>query len=227
MLVVRGGTVTELAPAAAGPLGAMTSAPISPLLSLLRLARPLRSRLLIAAGAGAMATGCGVALLAVSGFLLARASQHPDIAALSVAVVAVRGLSIGRGRLPVCRAACLARRRVPGSGPDPGRRSGAGSRRSRPPGCPRSGPATCWPGWSATSTPPRTCSSAESRPRWPRRSSARPRSWRAWCCSARRAWCSRPGCWPAASSGRLLALSRGPGSGPAHRAGHAASSARR
>jgi ATP-binding cassette, subfamily C, bacterial CydC len=40
---------------------------------------------------------CGVALLAVSGFLLARASQHPDIAALSVAVVAVRGLSIGRG----------------------------------------------------------------------------------------------------------------------------------
>ena len=67
-----------------------------PLFSLLRLARPLRGRLLIAAAAGAMATGCGVALLAVSGFLLARASQHPDIAALSVAVVAVRGLSIGR-----------------------------------------------------------------------------------------------------------------------------------
>ena len=63
---------------------------------MLRLARPLRSRLLIAAAAGAAATGCGVALLAVSGFLLARASQHPDIAALSVAVVAVRGLSIGR-----------------------------------------------------------------------------------------------------------------------------------
>jgi thiol reductant ABC exporter CydC subunit len=47
--------------------------------------------------AGAAATGCGVALLAVSGFLLARASQHPGILAISVAVVAVRGLSAGRG----------------------------------------------------------------------------------------------------------------------------------
>ncbi len=68
-----------------------------PLLRLLRLARPMRGRLLLAAAAGALATSCGVGLLAVSGFLLARASQHPDIAALSVAVVAVRGLSIGRG----------------------------------------------------------------------------------------------------------------------------------
>ncbi len=61
------------------------------------MAGPLRSRVLIAAAAGAIATGCGVALLAVSGFLLARASQHPNIAALSVAVVAVRALSLGRG----------------------------------------------------------------------------------------------------------------------------------
>ncbi|MGI9004699.1 MAG: thiol reductant ABC exporter subunit CydC [Streptosporangiaceae bacterium] len=67
-----------------------------PLLRLLVMAGPLRGRLLLAAGAGALATGCGVALLAVSGFLLARASQHPDIAALAVAVVAVRGLSVGR-----------------------------------------------------------------------------------------------------------------------------------
>ena len=67
-----------------------------PLLRMLRLAGPLRGGLLLAAGAGALATGCGVALLATSGFLLARASQHPDISALSVAVVAVRGLSIGR-----------------------------------------------------------------------------------------------------------------------------------
>jgi thiol reductant ABC exporter CydC subunit len=61
------------------------------------MARPLRGRLLGAAVAGAAATGCGVALLAVSGFLLARASQHPSILAISVAVVAVRALSIGRG----------------------------------------------------------------------------------------------------------------------------------
>ena len=68
-----------------------------PLLRLLAMARPLRGRLLGAAAAGAAATGCGTALLAVSGFLLARASQHPGILAISAAVVAVRALSVGRG----------------------------------------------------------------------------------------------------------------------------------
>ena len=68
-----------------------------PLLRLLAMARPLRGRLLLAVAAGAAATGCGVGLLAVSGFLLSRASQHPAILAISVAVVAVRALSVGRG----------------------------------------------------------------------------------------------------------------------------------
>jgi thiol reductant ABC exporter CydC subunit len=68
-----------------------------PLLRLLAMARPLRGRLLLAVLAGAAATGCGVALLAVSGFLLARASQHPSIIAISAAVVAVRAFSVGRG----------------------------------------------------------------------------------------------------------------------------------
>ncbi len=68
-----------------------------PLLRLLRLARPLRGQLLLAVAAGAAATSCGVALLAVSGFLLARASEHPGILAISAAVVAVRALSAGRG----------------------------------------------------------------------------------------------------------------------------------
>src|SRR5689334_14536402 len=68
-----------------------------PLLRLLGMARPLRGRLVLAVVAGAAATGCGVGLLAVSGFLLARASQHPGILAISVAVVAVRALSVGRG----------------------------------------------------------------------------------------------------------------------------------
>ncbi|HET9969781.1 MAG TPA: thiol reductant ABC exporter subunit CydC [Streptosporangiaceae bacterium] len=64
---------------------------------LLALGRPLRRQLLLVVAAGAAATGCGVALLAVSGFLLARASQHPNIIAISAAVVAVRALSAGRG----------------------------------------------------------------------------------------------------------------------------------
>jgi ATP-binding cassette, subfamily C, bacterial CydC len=67
------------------------------LLRLLAMGRPLRGRLLLAVAAGAAATGCGVGLLAVSGFLLARASQHLSIIAISVAVVAVRALSVGRG----------------------------------------------------------------------------------------------------------------------------------
>src|SRR5260370_20338642 len=71
-----------------------------PLLRLLRLARPLRGQLLLSVAAGAAAIGCGVALLAVSGFLLARASEHPNIIAISVAVVAGPALSIGRGGSP-------------------------------------------------------------------------------------------------------------------------------
>ena len=67
-----------------------------PLLRLLGLARPMRGQLLLAVAAGAAATGCAVALLAVSGFLLARASLHPNIVAISVAVVAVRALGVGR-----------------------------------------------------------------------------------------------------------------------------------
>jgi len=68
-----------------------------PLVRLLRLARPLRGRLALAVAAGAAATGCAVALLATSGFLLARASQHPSIVAITGAVVAVRAFSVGRG----------------------------------------------------------------------------------------------------------------------------------
>jgi ATP-binding cassette subfamily C protein CydC len=71
----------------------------SPLLRLLRLARPMRRELLFAVLAGAVGCGCGVALLATSGFLLARASQHPNIVAISIAVVLVRALSVGRGLL--------------------------------------------------------------------------------------------------------------------------------
>jgi ATP-binding cassette, subfamily C, bacterial CydC len=68
-----------------------------PLVRLLRLARPLRGQLALAVAAGAAATGCAVALLATSGFLLARASQHPNIVAITDAVVAVRAFSVGRG----------------------------------------------------------------------------------------------------------------------------------
>src|SRR5260370_1232609 len=113
------------APAAPRPSAPLLHSGRPPLLRLLAMARPLRGRLLLAVAAGAAATGCGVALLAVSGFLLARASQHPSIVAISVAVVAVRALSIGRG---VSR--YLGRRAPPGAG---FRGPGQGRVASRPP----------------------------------------------------------------------------------------------
>jgi len=81
----------------AEPLNAEPVTGQDPLLRMLRLGRVVRGRLVLASAAGAAATGCAVALLAVSGFLLARASQHPSIIAITAAVVAVRAFSVGRG----------------------------------------------------------------------------------------------------------------------------------
>ena len=127
----------------AGVSGVPAAAGRRPLLRLLWLARPMRAQLLVAVVAGAAAIGCGVALLATSGFMLARASQHPGIVAISVAVVAVRGLSVGRAvsryveRLASHDVAfrILADIRV------------AIYRRLErlAPAWPRSGPVTCWP----------------------------------------------------------------------------------
>ena len=80
----------------------MTSRGGSPLIRILALAGPMRGRLLLAALAGAAATGSGIALLAVSGYLLARASEHPPLVAVSIAVVAVRALGISRGVFRYC-----------------------------------------------------------------------------------------------------------------------------
>ena len=68
-----------------------------PLVRLLALGRPVRATLALAVAAGAVTVGAAIALMAASGFLLSRASQHPNIVALSVAIVAVRGLGITRG----------------------------------------------------------------------------------------------------------------------------------
>jgi ATP-binding cassette subfamily C protein CydC len=69
----------------------------SPVQRLLAMAKPLRPTLALAVLSGALTVGCGIALLGVSGFLIARASEHPNEVALAVAVVAVRAFGIGRG----------------------------------------------------------------------------------------------------------------------------------
>ncbi len=71
----------------------MSSGPIR---RLLRLARPVSGRLLLACLLGAMAIGSSVGLLAVSAWLISRASQQPPILTLEVAIVAVRAFGLGR-----------------------------------------------------------------------------------------------------------------------------------
>lgn len=71
----------------------------APIRRMLALARPLRATLVVAVLAGVLSVGCGVALLGVSGFLIARASEHPNEVALALAVVGVRAFGLGRGVL--------------------------------------------------------------------------------------------------------------------------------
>lgn len=74
-------------------------APMSPLRSILALARPHRRRLLLGAAAGALAIGASIGLMATSGYLISRAALQPPILALSVAIVGVRFFGISRGVL--------------------------------------------------------------------------------------------------------------------------------
>lgn len=59
--------------------------------------RPEWHRLAIATALGTLAIACGVGLLATSAWLISRASQQPQIVVLSLAIVWVRALGIGRG----------------------------------------------------------------------------------------------------------------------------------
>ncbi|MBE1536343.1 thiol reductant ABC exporter subunit CydC [Actinomadura algeriensis] len=61
--------------------------------------RPHGVRLVAAAVAGASAELCGVGLIAAAAWLIARAAQRPELAALTVAIVAVRGFAVAKGSL--------------------------------------------------------------------------------------------------------------------------------
>jgi thiol reductant ABC exporter CydC subunit len=63
------------------------------------LLRPAWLRLFAGALAAAAASGCAVALMATSAWLIARAAQHPPVLTLMVAIVSVRAFGIGRGLL--------------------------------------------------------------------------------------------------------------------------------
>ncbi len=63
---------------------------------ILELAPWPRRRFAAAVALGTLALGSAVGLMAVSAWLISRAAQHPPVLALGIAVVAVRGLAIGR-----------------------------------------------------------------------------------------------------------------------------------
>ncbi|MFG2089478.1 MULTISPECIES: thiol reductant ABC exporter subunit CydC [unclassified Spirillospora] len=61
--------------------------------------RPHGVRLVGAGLAGAAAELCGLGLIAAAAWLVARAAQRPELAALSLAIVAVRGFALAKGSL--------------------------------------------------------------------------------------------------------------------------------
>jgi ATP-binding cassette, subfamily C, bacterial CydC len=63
---------------------------------LLALAGMPRRRVALSVGLGAAAIACGVGLLAMSGYLLSRAAEHPPVLSLTVAIVAVRFFALAR-----------------------------------------------------------------------------------------------------------------------------------
>jgi thiol reductant ABC exporter CydC subunit len=73
------------------------TAELAPLGRTLAVARPVAGRLTLATLLGAASIGTGVALLATSGWLISRASQHPPVVALGVAIVSVRFFATSRG----------------------------------------------------------------------------------------------------------------------------------
>lgn len=82
-----------------GPAGGSGPGGRPPVVRLWGQARGVRARLIGAAVVGALASGCAVALMATSAWLIARAAQQPPVLYLMVAVVSVRALGIGRGVL--------------------------------------------------------------------------------------------------------------------------------
>ena len=69
----------------------------SPVRRMLASLRPVRVELTGSVLLGSLATICAIGLLAVSGWLISRASQMPPVLTLEVAIVAVRAFGIGRG----------------------------------------------------------------------------------------------------------------------------------
>ena len=61
------------------------------------MARPIRSRFAGATALGVLAEVCTLGLAGAAAWLVVKASEQPDLAELSLAVVGVRAFGIGKG----------------------------------------------------------------------------------------------------------------------------------
>jgi ATP-binding cassette subfamily C protein CydCD len=71
--------------------------PSSPLRRVLAMARPARRRFVGSAALGTAAEVCTIGLAGTAAWLIVRASEQPDLAALSVAILGVRAFGTGKG----------------------------------------------------------------------------------------------------------------------------------
>ncbi len=69
----------------------------SPLRRILAMARPARRRFVGSAALGAAAEACTIGLAGTAAWLIVRASEQPDLAALAVAILGVRAFGTGKG----------------------------------------------------------------------------------------------------------------------------------
>ncbi|MEU6040389.1 thiol reductant ABC exporter subunit CydC [Actinomadura sp. NPDC047616] len=90
--------MTQMA-GATGAGGGAVGGDVRGLRGLWGVVRPYAGRLLLAVLAGVAAELCGLGLVAAAAWLIARAAQQPTMAALSLAIVAVRGFALGKGVL--------------------------------------------------------------------------------------------------------------------------------
>lgn len=72
---------------------------MSALLAILRVGRPVTSRLVLAVLAGVGAAGAAIGLAAVSAWLISKAAEQPVMMTLMLAITAVRAFGIARGVL--------------------------------------------------------------------------------------------------------------------------------
>ena len=79
------------------PRGRPRGRGVSAILSILRIGRPVRGRLVLAVLAGAAAGGAAIGLAATSAWLISRAAEQPVMLTLLAAITAVRAFGISRG----------------------------------------------------------------------------------------------------------------------------------